>query len=429
MRILVLNYEYPPLGGGAGAATAALATDLAGRGHRVDVVTAGAGAAPSADGEDGGGGSLPGLTIHRVRTARKDPHHVGMTGAASYLIPARPVIRRLLRRHRYDIAQVYFTLPTGIFIPMLARHRVPTVLYLRGSDVPGYDTAHPALQRAHRVLAPLTRRIWRKADRIVALSAALGELARATDPSLRYEVIYNGVDPHLFRPAPRSDREASSDRVFHVLSVARLLPRKRIGDLLHAWSRLERGRFLLEIVGDGREETDLRRLARELELGDDVRFPGFRTRDELAERYREADAFLLVPEAESFGNVFAEAMASGLPIIGPASGGAAEYLSPERNALLVRAGDIDGIVDAVRRLANDLPLRSAMATLNRRDAESLFSWQRVTERHLEIYQGLLDTPHATQDVTTDEPRTAERGAESRGAAMSSADALRTGGSS
>src|SRR3954465_1173105 len=93
MRILVLNYEYPPLGGGAGVATAALAQGLADRGVAVDVVTGGVAqdaerrtsprATTSVDGK---------LTLYRVRSSRTGIHETGMLGAASYLVSALPLV-------------------------------------------------------------------------------------------------------------------------------------------------------------------------------------------------------------------------------------------------------------------------------------------------------------------------------------------------
>ncbi|HEV2083790.1 MAG TPA: hypothetical protein VGR09_01795, partial [Gemmatimonadales bacterium] len=90
MRILVLNYEYPPLGGGAAVATAALAQGLMERGVAVDVVTAGAEpgaerrtADPLAEGAEEGS-----LTVYRVRSRRSGVHQAGMGDAASYLVGA-----------------------------------------------------------------------------------------------------------------------------------------------------------------------------------------------------------------------------------------------------------------------------------------------------------------------------------------------------
>jgi len=67
-----------------------------------------------------------------------------MGDAASYLVAALPVVRRLLSAERYDAAHFFFSLPTGAMIPFLNLGKTPVVVSLRGSDVPGYDSHNQA---------------------------------------------------------------------------------------------------------------------------------------------------------------------------------------------------------------------------------------------------------------------------------------------
>lgn len=384
MRILVLNYEYPPLGGGAGVASAALAHGLLERGVAVDVVTGGADrrtkrctADRSAQGE---------LTLYRVRSRRTGVHEAGMGDAASYLVAALPVIRGLLRTHKYDAVHVFFSLPTGALLPFLRLRGIPVVVSLRGSDVPGYDPNNLSLQRAHRLLAPLTRWIWRRADRVVAVCESLGQLALRTWSGLRFAVVPNGVDLALFHPAgPTTPRPSNRIRC---IAVARLIERKGLGDLIRALALLERGRFELEIVGGGPDEQVLRGLAAHLGVAQDVRFMGPLPRGEVAERYRAADLFTLPSTAEAFGNVFAEALASGLPIVGSATGGIPDLVEHGSNGLLVPPGDVQALAGAIRCLADDPARRTAMALRNRARAEATLEWAHVTRRYLSIYEAL-----------------------------------------
>ncbi|HWN19989.1 MAG TPA: glycosyltransferase [Gemmatimonadales bacterium] len=387
MRILVLNYEYPPLGGGAAVATAALAQGLLERGVAVDVVTAGAGthmerrsagrpAEPSTDG---------GLTVYRVKSRRTGIHEAGMGDAASYLVAALPLIRQLLRTHTYDAVHVFFSLPTGALLPFLRLRGTPVVVSLRGSDVPGYDRHNSTLQWAHRLLAPLTRWIWRRADRVVAVCDSLGRLALRTLPDLRYTVVPNGVDLALFHPE-RTPRTRSGR--IRCLAVARLIERKGLGDLIRALALLERGRFELEIVGGGADQRVLQDLANQLGVAEEVRFLGPLPRVAVAERYRAADLFTLPSSAEAFGNVFAEALASGLPIVGSATGGIPDLVEHGRNGLLVPSGDVQALAGAIRYLANDPELRTEMALRNRVKAEATLEWAQVTRRYQSIYEAL-----------------------------------------
>ena len=388
MRILVLNYEYPPLGGGAAVATAALAHGLAERGVAVDVVTAHAG--PGAERRTAGRPADPmeegGLTVYRVPSRRTGVHQAGMGDAASYLVGALPMIRRLLRTHQYDAVHVFFSLPTGALLPFLRLGDTPVVVSLRGSDVPGYDPHNPSLQRAHRLLRPLTRWIWRRADRVVAVCDSLGQLALRTWPDLRYGVVPNGVDLTLFHPPEPATRDPSQP--IRCVAVARLIERKGLGDLIRALALLEPGRFELEIVGGGPDEHVLRDLADRMGVGRDVRFLGALPRAEVAERYRAADLFTLPSSAEAFGNVFAEALASGLPIVGSATGGIPDLVEHGSNGLLVAPGDVHALAGAIRYLAKDPELRTEMALRNRAKAEATLEWAQVTRRYLSMYEGI-----------------------------------------
>lgn len=387
MRILLLNYEYPPLGGGAGVATAALARQFAQRGIEVDVVTAAGGPDGAkeerADAIESGGG----IRLHRVRSRRTGVHEAGMGAAADYLRSALPVVRHLIRVRRPEVAHFFFSLPTGALLLFAGLRKLPTVVSLRGSDVPGYDLADAKLQTFHSLLRPLTLWIWRKADRVVALSEGLGKLALRTDPSLRYTVIHNGVDVRLFRPPPaaKSERE---QRVVRCLAVARLVERKGLADLLHALHRLPRGRFELEIVGSGHDEHALHRLARQLQVEDRVRFVGAVEHAAVAAYYRRADLFTLAPANEAFGNVFAEALASGLPIVGSEVGGIPEFVEDGVNGLLVPPGDPGALAAAIQRLGEDPRRRLEMSIRNRTKAEETLSWSSVADRYLEVYSDI-----------------------------------------
>jgi glycosyltransferase involved in cell wall biosynthesis len=407
LRVLLLNYEYPPLGGGAGVASAALAQRLSARGVVVDVVTSRPDGAHDAGRRDGLScvELAPKLTLFRVRSKRRGVHQAGFFGAGSYLFSAVPVARRLLRAHRYDIVHIYFSLPTGALIPALPLGKTPVVVSLRGSDVPGYDERNAKLVLAHRVLRPFTRWIWKRASRVVPVCESLGALARETSPTLAYSVIGNGVDLDLFRPG--SGKRSRDQAPVRCLAITRLIDRKGVADLLRAWSLLPRTRYRLEIAGGGPQDAALRALAAELGVTDDVHFAGPLSRDEVAARCQHSDVFVLTPHEEAFGNVFAEALAAGLPVVASNIGAIPDLVHDGENGILVQAGDPAAIARAIRELGDDPERRAAMATRNRARAESLLSWDTAADRYLALYAELLGharSQHAAHDATVSQSR-------------------------
>lgn len=386
MRVLILNYEYPPFGGAAGVATEALARGLAARGLIVDVVAGGDSETRTAELHWDGSAEQEGLlTIHRVKSRDSRDQEMGLGDAFRYLRAALPVVRRLLREERYDVAHFFYSLPTGAMLPLLGLGATPVVVSLRGWDVPGHDPARRRLEQVHRLLLPVTRWIWRRADRVVAVCESLAHQALHTCPELRYSVIPNGVDLARFRPRMRRPRATGRVRC---LAVSRFTPGKGLAELIRAVGMLERHQVELEIVGSGPEETSLRELAAGLELGGQVRFSGPLDPSTLARRYREADILTLVPWEEGFGDVFAEAMASGLPVVGSSAGGIPELVRHGRNGLLVPPRDPFALAAAIRHLAEHPGLRGEMGRRNRAEAEANLSWQRVTTRYLSIYRGV-----------------------------------------
>ena len=376
MRILLLNYEFPPMGGGAANATANIARELVQLGHRVDVLTSGLPGQSSPE-------TVHGFTVHRVFSSRKGIHNCGLRGAATFFVSAALKLLTNVRVQSYDIVHCFFTLPTGglMLVPGVAG-KVTYVVSLRGSDVPGYDPFNRTLQFYHKLLLPVTRHIWRKAKRVVALSDSLKETALLTNPAQKIEVIGNGVEVDLFKP-PATKRVP--DNTFRLIAVTRLIERKGVQYVLQALRSLNNADVKLLVVGTGSYESHLRQLARELRLEDQVTFYGYCSQEQLPQLYNQSDCFILPSMAESFGIVFAEAMASGLPVIGGKTGGIPDLIKDE-NGILVEPENIEQIKTAIIRMMSDPGKRSAMGKANRERVLAHYSWKRVAERYVAIYQ-------------------------------------------
>ena len=99
--------------------------------------------------------------------------------------------------------------------------------------------------------------------------------------------------------------------------------------------------------------------------------------------------YRLASREEAFGNVFAEAMASGLPIVGSTVGGIPELVEHGKNGFLVPPREPRALAAAIRLLADNADLRAEIGRRNRVEAESNLSWARVTTRYLSTYNGVL----------------------------------------
>lgn len=375
IRLLFLNYEFPPVGGGAAYASLATARELVSLGHSVDfLTTATPGAAEDAE--------IGGVRVYRVRSYRRGVHEVGLPGAFSFVCAAAARLPSISRRVSYDVYHYYFSLPTGVLSRLPGPHQCrPYVISLRGSDVPGYN---PKLARYHRAMLPITRRIWRGAHRVVANSQALRSLALESAPGMTIDVILNGTD--LF---PRNGTHGGGPGL-RVLAVSRLIARKGLDVLIKAIGRLHAEPISLDIAGDGPDRELLEQLARSCGVADRVRFHGFMDRPALASLYEQADIFVLASLAESCSMALLEAMGWGLPIIATRVGGTPELIDHGSNGLLIRADDVDELTTAIRELAHDDARRERFTVTNRALARDRFSWRSVAEAYQGIFQDAVE---------------------------------------
>ena len=168
MRLLVLNYEYPPLGGGASPVTAAICKELAARGHRVDVVTMAFRGLPRIE-ESGG------HRILRIPCLRAQRHLCRTYELATWVASAMRSVPPLARAEQYDLVHAHFFFPSGVVAWWLKRTLgIPYVVTAHGSDVPGYN---PDRFRAmHTLLGPAWRKVVRDADLVVSPSRSLARL-------------------------------------------------------------------------------------------------------------------------------------------------------------------------------------------------------------------------------------------------------------
>lgn len=376
MKILLLNYEFPPMGGGAGNATYNIARELVALGLQVDVLT-------SKIREQKAEETIDGFRVYRVPSWRKGIHDCGMRGAYTFLFFAFFKLQQLLKRNRYDMLHYFFGLPTGLLTLLPGAHKkIPYVVSLRGSDVPHYDMCNKKLEFFHRLLRPITRSIWKNAMSVVALSAGLKETALQTSPHQRIAIIPNGIESELFKPAPVPRPPSDA---FQLILVSRLIERKGIQHVLLALSELKDKSIKLLIVGTGQFQTYLTNLVQELRLTQEVTFFGFCLRTELPHLYNQHDTFILPSLAESFGIVFAEAMACGLPIIGGRTGGVPDLVQSE-NGILVQPGSVAEIKSAILDLKSSYENRVTMGKVNREKVVAHYSWKSVALKYLDIYR-------------------------------------------
>lgn len=360
---------------------------------------------------------------HGVSYARTGDFHQGASGARCRVISEvllnrvlHPVavpdmgFRALRLSERFDLVHVHAH-PVRLVgmrgTPLVMSEGSSAAVYL--GDYLGWDTTR--LERGFR----RTRRLYRAlgiADRLLAMEHTVGVYVFsdwARDVNLRW-----GADPEKLEVIPpgfpippetnRSERDGFTflfvggdferkggfELIEAFAGAAREIPGLRLvlagsdpaernpDRLVHAWISADRRRRLLDLLGTLERDGLARRIPwvdREALLGD---------------FYPAADAFVMPTRAEGFGFTNVEAMSFGLPVITSTAGPAREIVDDGRTGLLVAPGDVDGLRDALIRLAADPKGARTMGAAGRARFLEHFTIERFRDRLGGFYRRALE---------------------------------------
>ena len=283
-----------------------------------------------------------------------------------------------LLRERYDFFHIHkpFDLPVGWWVKRSGGAKL--VLGSHGTDFFAGDRAFA-----------------RQVDGAVCCSDYNRGLIRRRY-GIEPEVIYNGIDPEVFHPSAIPDEElrrkfslAYGDRV--ILYVGRLIGLKGLPVLLRAFSLLKnRSRGKLLIVGDGEGKDAFRTLARELGIDSQTLWAGFVPHAETPRYYSLASVAAFPSLAdEAFGISICEAMACGVPVVSTRVGGIPELAVDGETGFLVPAGNERELAWKMETLLEGEDLRGRMGAAGAQRVRELFTWEKVVDRLMQVYDRLL----------------------------------------
>jgi len=386
MKILMLNHEYPPIGGGGGYAGRNILRQFAGRSDiELDVVVSRL--QPPTVIEK----FAENITLYRVGVRKNALQFWTRPEMIQWMAKAYRIHKKLLQQNQYDLAHAFFGFPTAA-LTWRTVSKLPYIISLRGSDVPG---ANVRFSLDYKLLAPVFRRIWENASALYACSEGLRQRALKFMPEAKIYVVPNGVE--LDRFCPVNNKQKIED--LKLLTVGRLSVSKRI-ELLVSVVELIRKQFpnaTLKIAGGGGLENQLRQLIKDKGMENCIAMLGIVPAEEMPELYRKSDIFVSASLQEGMSNAMLEAMASGIPIVTTRCEGVQELIAD--NGIVVEKADAKSIADAVMNLAKDEQAYNTMRVAARKQAEN-FSWQRVAEEYLKHYQSIknMHSPVTTGTV-------------------------------
>jgi glycosyltransferase involved in cell wall biosynthesis len=283
-----------------------------------------------------------------------------------------------------------------IVVPHARRLRLAVLVHLPLADETGLDpdVAADLESREGETLravdAVITTSRW--ASRDVASRHGLDEQ--------RVHTVIPGTDP-----APLAHGSGSTPRL---LCVAAVTPRKGQDVLAEALAKVDDLPWSCEFVGsldrDPRFTEHLRGVLDRHGLSDRVRLAGALTGEPLEAAYGAADLFVLASHAETFGMVFTEALARGIPVLATAVGAVPDTVGLASDGsipgILVPPGDIDALADSLRRWLTTPPIHRDLTTSARDRRAGLQGWREASCRLTNVLDHLhpgRSEPHATRE--------------------------------
>jgi phosphatidyl-myo-inositol dimannoside synthase len=379
MKILMLDNEYPPLGGGMGTVNQALLHEFSALPDlHIDLVT-------SALGDEFE--QLihsERIRIYKVPVQNNNIHHSSNPELLRYSWHSFLLARKLYRQQRYQLCFAWSAVPAGAVAYALYREfSLPYLVWVSGPDIPGFERRYRYL---YPLLLPLLRRVWKAARVTIVKCQGEADMIHRYEPHLPLHIIPNGVDRSTFKSPERHTHQGP----LRVICVARLIERKGQHHLLQAARQLlEEGIDLqVSLVGTGDSLSEFQNLAADLHITHRVSFSGYVAREDLPEHFSKADVFVLPSFNEGMSLAALEALSSGLPLLLTRTGGTEWLVKDGFNGYSFDWGNVDSLAQCLRKLATNRHLLVEMGRASHQLA-SHYEWNKISSRYLDLFSASI----------------------------------------
>lgn len=277
-----------------------------------------------------------------------------------------------------DIIHAQFYSIGAIAAVLKKRYKVPFVITEHSSKL------NTDLQNISQLDLNLAKSAYQCADKLIAVSHALAANLK-NNFQVEATVIPNIVDVSQFQYVERTPKDD-----FTFISVGNLVKIKGFDQLLEAFAEAFKAdnAVKLSIVGDGPELENLQNTVTRLNLNGKVSLLRTIGRNRIKSFYQEGDAFVLASHSETFGVVFIEAMATGLPVIATSCGGPNDIVT-ENAGYLIPVDDRQALVSALQAMRNNAYNFNSLEIS--RNCIEKYSPETVGRQIIEAYASVSDS--------------------------------------
>jgi len=339
MRILVVIYEFPPVGGGGGQVARDICHGLVKSGHEVRVLTAHLDDLPRQE-------QIDGFQVTRISSWRRQAYEADLLAMAGFVISGSIAGLREIRRWQPDLIHVHFAVPSGPVAWVLSRYsKIPYVLTAHLGDVPG--GVPEKTKNWFRWFYPFTPQIWRDASHAIAVSEYTRQLALKHYP-VDIQVIPNGVDLNRLDPG-----EIKVGNPPQIIFAGRFVPQKNPLQVVKILADLQDLPWNCVMLGDGVLRKEVEREVRKHNLQERIILTGWLTPDKVTQWFAKSDLLYMPSISEGLPVVGVQGLAMGLAIVASPVGGFVELVSDGENGYLIQPDQPDKTKESLRGLLSD----------------------------------------------------------------------------
>ena len=298
------------------------------------------------------------------------------------------LVRRKVMEIDPDIVHVQGTTLPYVVATILLRNKYPTIVTIHGVVAKAVQFEKGmSLIRGMLISKPLEKYAISKIPHIIVCSPAVKYIIGSMTNSKIY-VIPNGADFENIQNV-QVDRSINHPNILYVGVLEKV---KGVDVLIRSIPIIKKSlpNIHVYIAGNGSQETELKRLAKELNIEETVKFLGYISGDEKYSYYKSADTCILPSRSDSAPLALLEAMACKKPVVASNVGGIPYVVEDGKTGLLFKCSNTEDLAEKTIILLKNKELREKMGKAGRERAKE-FTWDNIAERTVEVYRGILQS--------------------------------------
>ena len=337
MKILILNYEYPPLGGGAGVVSKYHAEGLANEEHKVTVLTTWFEGEKELSEKDN-------LKIIKLKSKRKQTFKSTPDEWLSWISLSKKFLKEYLQNNKFDYCFAHFALPGGEVAKYIhKKFNLPYAVISHGQDIPWFFPKQ--MFKYHLFTYFWIKSICNNADKLILLTNDMKINADKFMKRKKHKniIIPNGCQTDTFLPD-----YSKKGKKFKILFIGRLVAQKDPFTFLKAILLLKekiKDNFEVKILGDGPLKVKMENYVTENKLDNIIEFKGWVNKTQMLHEYQSAHLQIISSKAEAMSIAALESLSSGLYVISTPVSGNTDIIQKDINGDFFNYGDFNTLTN------------------------------------------------------------------------------------